>query len=149
MLGQPRGGTIQCRRSSADCHLDLPWMRPDLFVAEAPQAMKERMPFVVDGPDGPRWTAKNGANFGLVNGVGPSGQKFVPGSHARVDVMAATGLYADGRKGIRRVTDPHLRIKDMDRDGVDAEGIYGILGAASRINDREAPNAMLRIYNDC
>ncbi len=36
----------------------------------------------------------------------------------------------------------------MDRDGVDAEVIYGILGAASRLNDREASNEMLRIYND-
>jgi predicted TIM-barrel fold metal-dependent hydrolase len=139
---------MQYRRISADCHLDLPWMPPELFVSEAPQHLKERMPFVADGPDGPRWVAKNGASFGLVNGVGPSGQKFVPGMHARVDVMAKTGLYDDGKKGIRRVSDPHLRIKDMDRDGVDAEVIYGILGAAGRLNDREAANEMLRIYND-
>jgi uncharacterized protein len=139
---------MQYRRISADCHLDLPWMPPDLFVTEAPRHLKERMPFVTDGPDGPRWVAKNGATFGLVNGVGPSGQKFVPGMHARVDVMAKTGLYDDGKKGIRRVSDPHLRIKDMDRDGVDAEVIYGILGAAGRLNDSEAANEMLRIYND-
>jgi predicted TIM-barrel fold metal-dependent hydrolase len=62
--------------------------------------------------------------------------------------MARTGLYDDGKKGIRRVSDPHLRIKDLDRDGVDAEVIYGILGASSRLNDREASNEMLRIYND-
>jgi predicted TIM-barrel fold metal-dependent hydrolase len=139
---------MQYRRISADCHLDLPWMPPELFVSEAPRHLKERMPYVADGPDGPRWLAKNGATFGLVNGVGPSGQKFVPGMHARVDVMAKTGLYDDGKKGIRRVSDPHLRIKDMDRDGVDAEVIYGILGAAGRLNDREAANEMLRIYND-
>jgi predicted TIM-barrel fold metal-dependent hydrolase len=139
---------MQYRRISADCHLDLPWMPPELFVTEAPRHLKERMPFVADGPDGPRWVAKNGATFGLVNGVGPSGQKFVPGMHARVDVMAKTGLYDDGKKGIRRVSDPHLRIKDMDRDGVDAEVIYGILGAAGRLNDSEAANEMLRIYND-
>jgi predicted TIM-barrel fold metal-dependent hydrolase len=139
---------MQYRRISADCHLDLPWMPPDLFVSEAKHALKERMPFVADGPDGPRWTARNGANFGLVNGVGPTGQKFVPGSHARVDIMASTGLYEDGRNGIRRVSDPHLRIKDMDRDGIDAEVIYGILGAASRLDDRDAANEMLRIYND-
>ncbi|HUN52538.1 MAG TPA: amidohydrolase family protein [Candidatus Sulfotelmatobacter sp.] len=136
------------RRISADCHLDLPWMPPELFVSEAPRALKDRMPYVVDGPDGPQWTSKNGGNFGLVNGVGPAGAKYVPGKHARVDVMARTGLYDDGAKGIRRVSDPHLRIKDLDRDGVDAEVIYGILGAASRLDDREAANAMLVIYND-
>jgi len=139
---------MQYKRISADCHLDLPWMPPDLFVSQAPAAMKDRMPFVVDGPDGPRWTAKNGASFGLVNGVGPAGAKFVPGAHARVDVMAKTGLYDDGKRGVRRVSDPHLRIKDLDRDGVDAEVIYGILGASSRLNDRDASNEMLRIYND-
>ena len=63
-------------------------------------------------------------------------------------MMAETGLYDDGAKDIRRVSDPHLRIKDMDRDGVDAEVIYGILGASSRLNDQDASNEMLRIYND-
>ena len=36
----------------------------------------------------------------------------------------------------------------MDRDGVQAEVIYGILGAATRLNDHEAANEMFRIYND-
>ena len=125
-------------RISADCHIDLPWMPPDLFTSNASPALKERMPYVTDGPDGPYWTCKNGGSFGLLNGVGPAGQKFVPGQHYRVDVMAATGLYEDGKKGIRRPTDPVLRAKDMDRDGVQAEVIYGILGAATRLNDHEA-----------
>ena len=135
-------------RISADCHLDLPWMPPDLFTANATPGMKERMPYVAEGPDGPYWTCKNGTSFGLVNGVGPAGQKFVPGTHHRVDVMASTGLYADGQKGIRRVSDPALRAKDMDRDSVQAEVMYGILGAATRLNDHEAATEMFRIYND-
>ena len=36
----------------------------------------------------------------------------------------------------------------MDRDGVQAEVIYGILGAATRLNDPVAANEMFRIYND-
>jgi predicted TIM-barrel fold metal-dependent hydrolase len=36
----------------------------------------------------------------------------------------------------------------MDRDGVQAEVIYGILGAATRLGDHEAANEMFRIYND-
>ena len=139
---------MQYNRISADCHLDLPWMPPDLFTSMASKEMKDRMPFVADTDDGPKWMAKNGATFGFKNGVGPSGAKFVPGKHHRVDVMAETGLYADGAKGIQRVSDPHLRIKDLDRDGVDAEVIYGILGAAGRLGDRDAANEMLRIYND-
>src|SRR6476646_11244025 len=36
----------------------------------------------------------------------------------------------------------------MELDGVDAEGIYGTLGTASKLNDVEASNEVLRIYND-
>src|SRR5499433_2107948 len=136
------------RRISADCHIDMPWIPNDLFIKNATATMKDRMPYVVDGPDGPQWTCKNGTSFGLVGGVGPSGQKLVPGQNYRVDKMAAVGLYEDGKKGIRRPTDPHLRIKDMELDGVQAEVIFGILGAATRLSDHEAAKEMFRIYND-
>ena len=135
-------------RISADCHIDLPWVPPDLFTVNATAAMKPRMPYVTDGPDGPYWTCKNGTSFGLMNGVGPAGQKYVPGMHHRVDIMAKTGLYEDGKKGIRRPSDPVLRAKDMDRDGVQAEVLYGILGAATKLSDHEAATEMFRIYND-
>jgi predicted TIM-barrel fold metal-dependent hydrolase len=135
-------------RISADCHIDLPWLPPDLFTGSASAAMKDRMPYVADGPDGPYWTSKQGISFGLVNGVGPSGQKYVPGQHHRADVMAKTGLYEDGRKGIRRVTDPVRRARDMDLDGVQAEVLYGILGAATKLRDHEAATEMFHIYND-
>ena len=36
----------------------------------------------------------------------------------------------------------------MEADGVDAEVIYGVLGTASKLNDNEASNEVLRIYND-
>ena len=136
------------QRISADSHIDLPMLAPDIFTANATPALKERMPYVTDGPDGPYWTCKNGGSFGLLNGVGPAGQKLVPGQNYRVDVMAATGLYEDGKKGHRHPTDPVLRAKDMDRDGVQAEVIFGILGAATRLNDPVAANEMFRIYND-
>jgi predicted TIM-barrel fold metal-dependent hydrolase len=126
----------------------MPWLPPDLFTANASALMKDRMPYVVDGPDGPQWTTKKGAPFGLVGGIGSTGTKYVPGQNQRVDVMASTGLYDDGKKGIRRPGDPHLRVKDMDRDGVQAEVLFGILGAATRLGDHEAAGEMFRIYND-
>ena len=139
---------MQYRRISADCHLDLPWFPPELFVSEAKRDLKERMPYVEDGPGGPRWTTKAGVNMGLVGGVGSVGGKFIPGQNYRVDKMAETGLYEDGKNGVRRPGDPDQRIKDMDRDGVDAAIIFGILGVASRVRDDEAANEMLRVYND-
>src|SRR5512134_1658491 len=104
---------MQYRRISADCHLDLIWLPPELFVTEAPRELKERMPYVANSPEGPRWVANNGATFGLVGGVGASGTPYIPGKQLRVDKMAATGLYTDGKKGIRRPGDPELRAKEM------------------------------------
>src|SRR5262249_58890087 len=66
----------------------------------------------------------------------------------RADRMAEKGIYEDGRKGIRRLTDPELRIKDQDLDGVQGEVLYGILGATGRMNDPEATVEMMRIYNE-
>ena len=139
---------MRYQRISADCHIDLPWIPPDLFTANASAELKDRMPYVKDGPDGPFWTSRNGTSFGLWGGVGPAGSKYEAGKHHRVDVMAATGLYDDGKKGVARPTTPALRAKDMDRDGVQAEVIYGILGAATRLNDHEAATEMFHIYND-
>jgi predicted TIM-barrel fold metal-dependent hydrolase len=139
---------MRYERISADCHIDLVWLPPDLFTANARATLKDRMPHVVDGPDGPRWTTRKGASLGLACSVGSAGAKFVPGQNRRVDIMAATGLYDDGRNGIRRPGDPTLRVKDMERDGVHAEVIFGILGAASRLGDHEAASEMFRIYND-
>jgi predicted TIM-barrel fold metal-dependent hydrolase len=133
---------------SADGHLDLVWLPPDLFTANASAALKERMPYVTNGEKGPQWVSRKGANFGLVNGMGSAGREYVPGQIHRSDRMAATGLYNDGKKGIRRITDPELRIKDQDRDGVQAEVLYGILGASMRLNDPEAATEMIRIYNE-
>jgi uncharacterized protein len=43
---------MQYKRISADCHLDLPWLPPELFVSEAKRDLKDRMPYVEEGPDG-------------------------------------------------------------------------------------------------
>jgi uncharacterized protein len=139
---------MQYKRISADCHLDLPWLPGELFVSEAKRELQDRMPYVEDSPDGPQWVTRAGIKMGLVGGVGSVGGKVVPGQNYRVDKMAETGLYEDGKKGVQRPGDPDQRIKDMDRDGVDAEIIFGILGVASRVRDHEAANEMLRIYND-
>ena len=121
---------MQYKVISADCHIDLIWLPPDLFTANASKEFKDRMPYVTDGEKGPVWVSKSGAQFGLQNGMGSSGREYIPGQIHRSDRMAAEGLYEDGKKGIRRLTDPDLRIKDQDRDGVQAEVLFGILGAA-------------------
>src|SRR5437667_159956 len=133
---------------SADCHVDLIWLPPDLFTQNASPAMRERMPYVTDGPKGKVWVTKKGANLGNMNGMGSAGREYIPGKIHRSDRMASTGLYDDGKKGIRRLTDPALRIKDQDRDGVQGEVLYGILGATGRLDHSEAAMEVMRVYNE-
>ena len=35
---------------SADCHVDLIWLPPDLFTSNASEGFKDRMPYVIDSP---------------------------------------------------------------------------------------------------
>ena len=51
---------MQYKVISADCHVDLIWLPPDLFTGNAPAALKERMPYVTEGPRGREWVTKNG-----------------------------------------------------------------------------------------
>ena len=132
---------------SADCHVDLPWLPEDLFIGEAPAELADRMPYVVETDAGRFWVSRKGARFGLRNGMGSAGRRYVPGQIHRSDRMAEQGLYRDGEAGIRRLTEPDLRIRDQDLDGVQAEVLYGILGAAMRLDDNEAADEMMRIYN--
>jgi predicted TIM-barrel fold metal-dependent hydrolase len=133
---------------SADCHIDLIWLPADLFTSCARADLVDRMPYVRPGKKGPVWVSRQGAMFGLQNGMGSAGREYVPGVIHRSDRMAETGLYEDGKNGIRRLTIPELRIKDQDRDGVQAEVLYGILGASQRLNDADAATEIMRIYNE-
>jgi predicted TIM-barrel fold metal-dependent hydrolase len=138
------------RAISADSHIDLSWLPPNLFVEHCSAALRDRVPVVVDSPQGPRWTTRsnNAGNLGFACALGATGRPYIPGWSARADKMAAEGLFEDGKKGIRRLSDPHLRIKDQVRDDVDGEVLYGVLGVSDRIRDQEACLETIRIYND-
>jgi len=139
---------LRAKVVSADCHIDLIWLPPDLFTAMAPKRLRDRMPYVDRDERGRSvWVSKGGAYFGLVNGMGSAGREYVPGEIHRSDRMAAQGLYEDGQRGVRRLTDPELRVRDQELDGVRGEVLYGILGAANRLNDPEAAAEVMRIYN--
>ena len=101
---------MQYNRISADCHLDMPWMPPDLFTSMAPREMKDRMPFVIETGRRAEMDSQQRRVFGYKNGARPGRQQVRSRQHHRVDVMAETGLYSDGARDIRRVSDPHLRI---------------------------------------
>ena len=136
------------KRISADCHLDMPWMPPDLFVENARRDLKERMPYVEDGPDGPQWVAKNGANFGLLYGVGPGGAKHVPGQNVRVDIMAERGLYSDAKQGKSAATTRICASRTWRWTGSMPKSSTAFSAPPRSSTTHEASNEMLRIYND-
>ncbi len=133
---------------SADGHIDLPCLPATLFTENAPAAMQDRMPRVVDKPEGKTWVSHQGTAMGLVGGMGSAGREYTPGQIYRADRMAETGLYEDQSRGVMRTATPELRLKDQERDGVVGEVLYGVLGAASRMNDAEASDIVVGIYND-
>src|SRR2546429_199551 len=96
------------QRISADCHLDMLWLPPDLFTSNASEKLKDLMPYVAENSDGvKRWTDNAGAEYGLCGGVGATGTPHVPGKQLRADKMAEAGLYSDYfEKGMPRPGDP-------------------------------------------
>ena len=133
---------------SADGHIDLPCLPAQLFVENAPAKLRDRMPHVVETERGREWHDHRGESLGLAGGMGSAGRRYEPGQIHRADRMAETGLYEDQARGVMRTALPELRIKDQERDGVSGEVIYGILGAAARLQDDELAAAVVRIYND-
>ncbi len=159
---------------SGDCHIDIPWLPADLFVTQGPAHLRDRMPQVVDTDDGKQWIA-DGAYVGWVAGAGVGAKAgawdpYVPGISKRMDRMEAKGFFSDGAKGLLHPTDPDLRIKDQEIDGIAGEVIYGALGlgggglfefdddgetgsgdtpgAKYSIHDPEVINAVYEVYND-
>ncbi len=87
---------MQYQRISADCHLDMLWLPPELFTSNASSKLRDLMPYVAENSDGvKRWTDNNGAEYGLCGGVGATGTPWVPGKQLRADKMAEAGLYSD------------------------------------------------------
>ncbi len=96
---------------SADSHIDLIWLPPDLFTDNAAAAMKDRMPYVTDGPRGKEWVTKNGASFGLMNGMGSGGRLYEPGQDPS---LGPDGLGRNLR-GRQEGHPPHDRSRTADQ----------------------------------
>jgi hypothetical protein len=75
---------------SADGHIDLPWLPPTLFTEGAPAALKNKMPKVVEAPEGK--TGLPIAALPLVwRAVWGPGRPYIPGQ-----------IYRSGPDGVRR-----------------------------------------------
>ena len=130
---------------SGDSHIDLRFMPEDLFVSNARSDMKIKMPRVIYTPDGPRWIA-DGTDLGVV-GQDVNQSTFSTEMGTRWNAMKAAGFYDEPEKGYHP-TNPELRIKDQDRDGIDAEVIYGLLRISALLDDNDQIVEIFRVYND-
>jgi predicted TIM-barrel fold metal-dependent hydrolase len=113
------------RLISADDHMDLNVLPPDLWTTRLPTKYREQAPKVIPTDDGPWWVVGE-------KRVTPSGKK------AAQNKDHGLGF----RPGIAKD-----RLADMDRDGVYTSVIYGPPGSI-RFPDRELTDACLRVYND-
>ena len=97
--------------NSGDSHLVEP---DDLFTTRLPADLARRMPRSEKDPDG-RWET--------VHVDGKEFRRRMPGSGL---VDPVTGLTVDERAP--GANDPHLRLKDLDEEGIWAELIYPSIG---------------------
>jgi len=107
------------RVMSADSHMDLLYLPPDTFTSRMDPAWGERIPRVADR-DGQRLWVSGDDVLAPYATYGPG----VTGGR-RGRVLAEAG-FASGKQ--TRPSDPAQRREDQERDGVEAEVIYGIIG---------------------
>jgi predicted TIM-barrel fold metal-dependent hydrolase len=139
---------MQSRLVSGDNHIDLTYCSPDLWASEAPGKWRLLVPRVEELEDGLHWFVE-GQDKGYWNGIGPGFFKFERGLFGHIDEMAALGFEWNHRKGARpRPTTPELRIADLDRDGLDAEIVYGCLLINDLIGDPALRTWCDKVYND-
>jgi uncharacterized protein len=133
---------------SGDNHIDLTYCPADLWSTAAPGKWRLLAPRVEELEDGLHWFVE-AQDKGMWNGVGPSFYKYTPGMFGHIDEMKDLGFVWDHRHGAApRPTTPELRLADLDRDGLDAEVVYGCLMINEMIGDPALRAWCDRMYND-
>ena len=138
----------QDRLISGDNHIDLTYCPPELWSAQAPNKWKLLAPRTELLDDGLHWFVE-AQDKGMWNGVGPGFLPYTKGSFAHIDEMKDAGFEWDYRPGaVSRPTTAETRLADLDRDGLDAEIIYGCLMINEMIADPGLRMWCDRVYND-
>jgi predicted TIM-barrel fold metal-dependent hydrolase len=128
---------------SADSHMDLFYLPPDTFQARMDARWGARIPRVVERAGAKGWVSGDD----WLSPWGVYGPGVTGGKRGRILVQEG---FASGQA---RPSDPALRRADQERDGVEAEIIYGILGISrglfggAGIADPELLAAVYHAYN--
>jgi predicted TIM-barrel fold metal-dependent hydrolase len=129
---------------SADSHMDLIYLPPDTFTSRLPARWRDRVPRVMEREGVKVWVSGDD----VLGRYGYYGPGVTGGRRGRV--LAEAG-FASGQT---RPSDPALRRADQERDGIEAEIIYGIIGISrgvftnKGIRDPELLAAVYAAYND-
>ena len=139
---------MQYHLVSGDNHIDLTYCPPDLWSSQAPAKWKLLVPRAEELDDGLHWFVE-GQEKGMWNGVGPGFLAYHKGVFGHIDEMKEHGFEWDYQRGAQpRPTTPELRLADLDKDGVDAEIVYGCLLVNDLIPDGERRAWAYKVYND-
>ena len=139
---------MQYNLISGDNHIDLTYLPPDLWSSQAPGKWKLMVPRVEELEDGCHWFV-DAQDKGMWNGVGPGFLPYTRGMFGHIDEMRDIGFEWDSRPGARpRPTTPELRLADLDRDGIDAEIVYGCLMINDLMQDAGLRSWADKMYND-
>lgn len=122
---------------SADGHMDLFYLDPETFVSRVPPKWKHRVPHVENVAGKPMWVG---------DGVVMGGHMAWMGRQTMTNHRGKRMLEAGWEP--THPSDPKLRVKDLDLDGIAAEVIYGVRFVEDSIKDSEVVNFTYRAYND-
>lgn len=122
---------------SADGHMDLFYLDEDTFTSRVPAKLKERVPNVRDVEGKPMWVG---------DGVIMGGHRTWMGKASMTNHRGRRMLEAGWEP--THPSDPKLRLRDLDIDGISREVIYGIRFVEDSIKDPAVVTATYRAYND-
>ena len=122
---------------SADGHLDLFYLDKDTFTSRSPTKFKDRVPTVREIEGKPIWVGD-----GAIMGGHRAWMGRGPMTNHRGKRMQEVGWEPT------HPSDPKLRLKDLDIDGISKEVIYGIRFVEDSIKDPDVIDATYRAYND-
>jgi uncharacterized protein len=127
---------------SADDHLDLAWLPPDLWTARLPHAFRSRAPHIEERGGNAIWVC-DGKSWGAWRGqaIDPNRPRA---KTPFVDALTRGGEFDSSQ---RRPAVAKYRIADMDRDGVHAQVMFGPVFSIL-VDDPELRDACYRAYND-
>ncbi|MQG73774.1 MAG: amidohydrolase [SAR202 cluster bacterium] len=141
---------MQYRVVSGDSHMDMSWLPGDMFIEGAPSNLRDLMPHVEDAPTKETkygvyskiWVCE-GKELGVFGSMGMGFSPPQAGMSFRNDRMQEAGYY----EGDPHPSNPFLRIKDQDMDGIQAEVLYGLTRSGLTIQNLDVQIATFRIYN--